>query len=804
MDNYAKILMKKLIFTLTLAFTTVCGFAQEKIWDNVVTGYRTSTVFDVKKVWFYPDRTDVLLHVEFPAGRQARIAQSTTLNDGVNSYALKGKTSSEYDGAMCVEYDVPFVLPASGEVDILLSFEPLPTGTERFTLNGFDGWVVQNIHSAVDLPAGITDTYWRNNATGEWLIGFAEKQVIYDSRFWDIRSMTEKRGGYILTVGNGNEVLDIKVGKMKKGTRTITVGNSRAVKCSPITTATLPDYPVKDTRVGFKDNGYRMGDSVTIVGWLKDMPAEALQRGGKEFEVMVHNVVTREPGGLSLYAKMDSLGRFTLKMPLQNTSQVFVDWKRSLVSTVFEPGETYFFLHDFGTEQKLFMGNDVRLQNELTAYPASFMNERIEHEHATQEQAMEFLHHVKECGRRYNAELQKRVEEHPMLSRRYIDYLTGYYRAGMGESLMQGMYYVEGDKLPAEYIAFADSLWNSMIAPLSTDGFSTLCSPKSLYRDYLRFLTDYMYYKVQNMPEQEGSVGKTIQRLAACGTISLDEKQACAVNSYDSELEKMKAQLATLDGEAEREKLINEFNNSEIVYIINDVWNSNADAIIREFAVKIPQRAISSLPNNNEIYDIYMAGIIWNEINNRRIPLPADVIEWAEKNISTPAAINTVLEMQNRYLALQRRALSGGESLKTNDEVKDMSDGEKILRKLIEPYKGKFVLVDVWGTWCSPCKRALSHSKELYERMASYDMVFLYLANRSDEDSWKNVIKEYNVTGDNVVHYNLPGEQQSVVENFLKVNGYPTYRLIDRNGNLLDVNADPRNFDAFENLIKAL
>ena len=796
--------MKKLFLTLIVTFTTVCGFAQEKIWEDVVTGYRTSTVFDVKKVWFYPDRTDVFLHIDFPAGRQARIASGTTLNDGVSSYALKGKGSGAYDGAMCVEYDVPFVVPASGEVDILLSFEPLPTGTELFTLNGYDGWVVQNIRSAATLPSGITDTYWRNNATGDWLIGFAEKQVIYDSRFWNIKSMAEKRGGYTLTVENGSDVLDIKVGKMKKGTRTITVGNSKAVKCSPITTATLPDYPVKDTRVGFKDNGYRMGDSVTIIGWLKDMPAEALQRGGKEFEVMVHNVVTREPGGLSLYAKMDSLGRFTLKMPLQNTSQVFVGWKRRMVSTVLEPGETYFFLHDFGTGQKLFMGNDTRLQNELTAYPASFMNERIEHEHATQEQAMEFLHHVKECGRRYNAELQKRVEEHPMLSRRYIDYLTGYYRAGMGESLMQGMYCVEGDKLPAEYIAFADSLWNSMIAPLSTDGFSTLSSPKSLYRDYLRFLTDYMNYKVQNMPEQEGSVAKTLQRLAACGTISLDEKQACAVNSYDSELEKMKAQLATLDGEAEREKLISDFNNSEIVYIISDVWNSNADAIIREFAVKIPQHAISSLPNNKEIYDIYMAGIIWNEINNRRIPLPADVIEWAEKNISTPAAINTVLEMQNRYLALQYRALSNAESLKTNDEVKEMSDGEKILRKLVEPYKGKLVLVDVWGTWCSPCRQALSHSKELYNRMAQYDMVFLYLANRSDDESWKNVIKEYNVTGENVVHYNLPDEQQSAVESFLKVNQYPTYRLIDSNGNLLDVNADPRNLDAFENLIKAL
>ena len=650
----------------------------------------------------------------------------------------------------------------------------------------------------------IANTYWRNNATGDWFIGIADKYIIYDCRFWEIENIGQKKDRYTLTATCDDERLDIAIGKMKNGARTIKVGDSRAVKCSPITTATLPDYPVKDTRVGFKDNGYALGDSVTIVGWLKDMPAEAWQRGGKEFEVMVHNVVTREPGGLSLYAKMDSLGRFTLKMPLQNTSQVFVDWKRTMVSTVLEPGETYFFLHDFGTGQKLFMGNDTRLQNELIAYPATFMNERIEHEHATQEQAMEFLHHVKECGRRHNAELQKRVEEHPMLSRRYIDYLAGYILVGMGESLMQGMYSVAGDKLPAEYIAFADSLWNSMIAPLSTDGFSMLRSPKSLYRDYLRFLTDYMYYKVQNMPEQEGSVAKTLQRLAVEGAISLNEKEADAVKRYDSELEKMKAQLATLYGEAEREKLISEFNNSEIVYIINDVWNSNADAIIREFAVKIPQHAISSLSNNKEIYDIYMAGIIWNEINNRRIPLPADVIEWVEKNISTPVAINTVLEMQNRYLALQRRALSGGESLKTNDEVKDMSDGEKILRKLIEPYKGKLVLVDVWGTWCSPCKRALSHSKELYERMAPYDMVFLYLANRSDEDSWKNVIKEYNVTGENVVHYNLPNEQQSAVESFLKVNQYPTYRLIDRNGNLLDVNADSRDLNVFENLIKMI
>jgi hypothetical protein len=80
----------------------------------------------------------------------------------------------------------------------------------------------------------------------------------------------------------------------------------------------------------------------------------------------------------------------------------------------------------------------------------------------------------------------------------------------------------------------------------------------------------------------------------------------------------------------------------------------------------------------------------------------------------------------------------------------------------------------------------------------------MYLANGSPEESWKNVIKEYNVTGDNVVHFNLPAAQQKAVENYIKVSAYPTYKLVDQNGNLLDVYADPYHFDVLEKLIKRI
>ncbi len=133
-----------------------------------------------------------------------------------------------------------------------------------------------------------------------------------------------------------------------------------------------------------------------------------------------------------------------------------------------------------------------------------------------------------------------------------------------------------------------------------------------------------------------------------------------------------------------------------------------------------------------------------------------------------------------------------------------MTDGEKILHKIIETYKGKLILLDVWGTWCGACKVNLSHSTEEYEALKDLDIIYLYLANGSSDESWKNVIKEYNVTGDNVVHYNLPAKQQSAIENFLGVKMYPSYRIIDREGNILDVNASPTDLNTLKRLLQSI
>ena len=83
-------------------------------------------------------------------------------------------------------------------------------------------------------------------------------------------------------------------------------------------------------------------------------------------------------------------------------------------------------------------------------------------------------------------------------------------------------------------------------------------------------------------------------------------------------------------------------------------------------------------------------------------------------------------------------------------------------------------------------------------------MVFMYFASNSNEKGWKNVIKEYNVTGANVAHYNLPDAQQKLLEKYVGVQGYPTYRLSDQNGNLVKVESMLWELDEVENEVKKL
>ncbi|MDI9604587.1 MAG: TlpA disulfide reductase family protein [Bacteroidota bacterium] len=104
---------------------------------------------------------------------------------------------------------------------------------------------------------------------------------------------------------------------------------------------------------------------------------------------------------------------------------------------------------------------------------------------------------------------------------------------------------------------------------------------------------------------------------------------------------------------------------------------------------------------------------------------------------------------------------------------------EQLFLDLIKPFKGKVILVDIWATWCGPCRAAHPLMEPVKAQFADKDVVFLYLAGEdSPENTWKNMIAD--IPGS---HYRLNKEQWDYLSKSLNVRGVPTYLILDREGN---------------------
>ena len=774
--------MKNIIATLLLALVATTGWAQKKEWDNVVTGHTNVPDFKVTKVAIYDDRTEVFLHLEMPqqtTSESVPLATKPTLTADGKTYAVKGAT--------VISLTEPYTIPADGKVDFSLIFEPIPENTYLISVAELNAWSIANLRDADSQPTGIADTYWRNEATGDWLIGFAKQHVIYNNKVYDIVSQIEKKDAYALTLNDGTP---IRVSKMKNGLRQIAIGKNKAIACSPITGAALPDYPMKDQRTGFVDNGYNVKDSVTITGWMKDMPEEARRQGG-DFNVSVKSFLVDEEE--TSYAKMDSLGRFTLKMPLLNSSEVFIDWDRSHQSSVLEPGKSYFFLSDFMTGQTLWMGDDVRVQNELIVYPHAWPNDRIPRDQRGKVNAMDFKAKTDNSRAAATASLEETIAQHPNLSQRYTDYAKGYIQTAQGESLMQGRYAMPNYELPQEYMDYVTKeCWQKAVKPYT------------LYRDYSSFRDDYLTYIIHN---RQWTVNWNVYDYN--NEIASNDKELAILNQWKDWIIDANAKVMAAP-EEDRQKVAEKLNtdNADMIKEVNKILQSSkAQKVLRgkELMIRMQQEAfvLDSLGVDQIIKDVWLSRLVHSYFDETHTSVQPMVIDTLKALVKNHFGIERIEKANDYYLALENREFDKL-VLKSSDNLANISEGEALLKKILEPYKGKFVLLDIWGTWCGPCKEALSHSTEEYARLKDYDIQYLYLANKSPQTAWENVIKEYNVSGPNVAHYNLPTEQQAAIERHLGVHAWPTYKLFNRDGELLDLSVSAFDLEGLAGLLEQM
>lgn len=115
--------------------------------------------------------------------------------------------------------------------------------------------------------------------------------------------------------------------------------------------------------------------------------------------------------------------------------------------------------------------------------------------------------------------------------------------------------------------------------------------------------------------------------------------------------------------------------------------------------------------------------------------------------------------------------------------------------------KGKFVYIDVWATWCGPCRGELPHLKTLEEKYADKDIYFVSLSCDKNKKAWEDMVRKDEMKG---IQLHL-GVESPFMDAYL-INGIPRFILLDRNGNIISANmtrpSDPKTAEKFNDLLK--
>ena len=168
-------------------------------------------------------------------------------------------------------------------------------------------------------------------------------------------------------------------------------------------------------------------------------------------------------------------------------------------------------------------------------------------------------------------------------------------------------------------------------------------------------------------------------------------------------------------------------------------------------------------------------------------------------NVDEKYIANVKLKYDKRYKSFNHSNLDPSDSF--DFYLEDINANKTSLKN----YLGKVVYIDIWASWCGPCRKLFPYSKELKEKFNRKQLKkisFVYISIDNDYSKWKKSLKQLKIEGDNFIS---PSKINKSVSDFFQVSSIPRYIIIDKLGNIVDSNAKrPNDVSLYDDLIELL
>jgi len=97
-------------------------------------------------------------------------------------------------------------------------------------------------------------------------------------------------------------------------------------------------------------------------------------------------------------------------------------------------------------------------------------------------------------------------------------------------------------------------------------------------------------------------------------------------------------------------------------------------------------------------------------------------------------------------------------------------------------FRGKFLLVHFWASWCAPCRAENPALKAFYEQHKGKDFEILGISQDKDKVKWRQAIVKDGLSWPQVIE---PAEKARQLSDFYAIDAIPASILLDRNGKIL-------------------
>ncbi|MEM9824582.1 MAG: TlpA disulfide reductase family protein, partial [Bacteroidota bacterium] len=188
-------------------------------------------------------------------------------------------------------------------------------------------------------------------------------------------------------------------------------------------------------------------------------------------------------------------------------------------------------------------------------------------------------------------------------------------------------------------------------------------------------------------------------------------------------------------------------------------------------------RAVNEQFTAQKVKDFLTFSIFQDHLKYQSVNDLGELMKAFNENNTNAIYKEIVNKEYNRWIPLNRGQPA------PNFKYKDINGKEFAL----SDFKGKYVYIDIWATWCGPCKKEIPHLESLQKAYKNYpNLVFASISIDKNIDAWEKMVKDQSMKGLQLIGENAG---QSKICRDYQVSGIPRFILVDDQGKIIDARA---------------